>query len=92
MKSIEGFSSSMRHVSLVALLVALCLGAVCSVDGNHLPEAGGINLNQRFFDEVRELIKRRMEVGSEYNMPWQRGDQSVSFSSLSEQTDAAVHG
>lgn len=82
----------MRHVSLVALLVALCLGAVCSVDGNHLPEAGGINLNQRFFDEVRELIKRRMEVGSEYNMTWHRSIQSASFSSLSEQTDAIVHG
>lgn len=59
---------SMRHVSLVApLALALCLGAVCSVvDGsNHLPEAAGLNLNQRFFDEVRELIKRRMEVGCE---------------------------
>lgn len=58
----------MRHVSLVApLALALCLGAVCSVvDGsNHLPEAAGLNLNQRFFDEVRELIKRRMEVGCE---------------------------
>lgn len=82
----------MRHVSLVALLVALCLGAVCSVDGNHLPEAGGINLNQRFFDEVRELIKRRMEVGSQYNMPRQSCDEGSFFSCCTEQTDAAVHG
>lgn len=81
----------MRHVSLVALLVALCLGAVCSVDGNHLPEAGGINLNQRFFDEVRELIKRRMEVGSQYNVPWQSCDQGSFFFSCTEQTDAAVY-
>lgn len=50
----------MRRVLLVALLV-LGLGAQLGrVDANHLPDAA-LNINERFFDEVRELIKRRIE-------------------------------
>lgn len=50
----------MREYFWIALL-ALGLAEISAMGGNHLPEAA-LNLNERFFDEVRELIKRRMEV------------------------------
>jgi len=56
----------MSRLLFVALL-AISLGYVASSSSNHLP-AGlamdlgpGVNLNERFFDQVRALIKRRLQ-------------------------------
>lgn len=56
----------MSRLLFVALL-AITLGCVASSSSNHLP-AGlamdlgpGVNLNERFFDQVRALIKRRLQ-------------------------------
>lgn len=58
----------MSRLLSASLFLVLCLSYVAatgsSSSGNHLPVglAGpGVNLNERFFDQVRALIKRRLQ-------------------------------
>lgn len=62
----------MSRLLFAALLALMCLGSVAPSGGssssNHLPAGLGmgdepvqVNLNERFFDQVRALIKRRLQ-------------------------------